>query len=83
MTKPRFFISFIEEAVLNPDYKGFIGGRIEVWRPGEAYAIDEIRFFTKKQSEFYEFREDWDFKDVTQAELNKIRKTVKEEYDER
>jgi len=83
MSKSRFFISFIEEAVLNPDYKGFIGGRIEVYRLGEAYASEEIRFFTKKQDEFYKFREDWDFKDVTEAELNEIRETVKEEYMER
>ena len=80
MSEPCYFISFVEEAVLNPDYKDFIGGRIEVYRSDERYASEEIRFFTKKQDEFYKFREKYDFKDITEAELNKIKKIVKEEY---
>ncbi len=72
-------ISFIEEAVLNPNYRGYIGGRIEVHRPSDkGFHSEEIRFFTKDIDGFNEFRDQWDMRDITPKELDFIRDTVKE-----
>jgi hypothetical protein len=50
----------IEEFIMNNDWQGYSGGRIEVYRSDEHYAIDEIRFFipTDKMEQFRKF---WDF----------------------
>ena len=74
-----YFISFIEEGIFNPKYLEYVGGRIEVFIDSEQYNIEEIRFFTKDKG-WYEFREKWDFKDITKEELEEIRKIVKEKY---
>lgn len=78
----KYFISFIEESILNPDYLGYWGGRMEVYDEVSEYDIDEIRFLTKDPS-FIEFREKWDFKDVSKRTLNKIEKEIREKYYER
>jgi len=78
----KYFISFIEESILNPDYSGYWGGRMEVYDEVSKYDIDEIRFLTKDPS-FIEFREKWDFKDVSKRTLNKIKKEIGEKYYER
>jgi hypothetical protein len=39
----KYSLSFVEEAVLNSDYFGCVGGRVEVYSNG-SYADDEIRF---------------------------------------
>jgi len=78
----KYFISFIEESILNPDYFGYWGGRMEVYDQVSKYDIDEIRFLTKDPS-FIEFREKWDFKDVSKRTLNKIKKEIGEKYYER
>lgn len=74
-------ISFTEEIVLNPDYSGYIGGRIEVHHPTDkAFHSEEIRFFTKDIDEFNAFRDQWDMKDITSKELDTIKDTVKERW---
>jgi hypothetical protein len=72
----KYFISFVEEAVMNPKWAGFIGGRIEVTPDNSksGYASEEIRFFTKDVAAFNQFRELYDFKDVDKATLDLIRK---------
>jgi hypothetical protein len=72
----KYLISFVEEAVMNPQWDGYIGGRIEVTPDGSPFghASEEIRFFTKKTDEFYLFRDQYDFKDVDETTLNLIRK---------
>ena len=72
----KFFLSFIEEAVLNPDYEGYVGGRVEISETGEEYAKEEIRFFTNKLSDFWRVRDEWDFKEVTAGQLERLRKTL-------
>lgn len=79
MTK-KYFISFVEEGIFNPDYRGYVAGRVEVSVEEEFYAVEEIRFLTNKRDEYYEFREKWDFKDVNQKELDEIRMTIEEKY---
>ena len=78
MKGPTFFLSFVEEAVMNPDYAGHVGGRVEVYEIGSdsQYAIEEIRFFTNKQKEYYRLRERWDFEDVTAKGLERLRAKI-------
>jgi len=82
--KEKYFVSFVGEAVLNPDpkYNGVVGGRIEVV-DNELYTpfpvVEEIRYLTKDES-FYEFSEKWDFRDINEEQLNEIRKIVKDKY---
>jgi hypothetical protein len=65
----KYLISFVEEAVMNPQWDGYIGGRIEVTPDGSPFghASEEIRFFTNKVDEFSLFCEKYDFKDVARV----------------
>ena len=77
----KIFVSFVEEAVLNPEYEGYIGGRIEVRLPEDiAFHSEEIRFFTSHIKDFYRFRDTWDMRYVTEEQLNTIRDVVKEKF---
>jgi hypothetical protein len=77
MKGKTYFLSFVEECVMDPAYFEYVGGRIEVYEMGaDKYAIEEIRFFTKKLKEFYKLREKWDFEEVTAKELERLRKKI-------
>ena len=79
MKGKTFFLSFIEEGILNSDYFGYVGGRIEVYEIGpdaDEYAIEEIRFLTKKQKEYHRLRGRYDFEDVTAKGLERLRKKI-------
>jgi len=80
----RFFISFIEEGIMNPKYYGYTGGRIEVYdnedTDGDGYAIEEIRFFCPRTKKYDDFRDAWDFQDVTEKQLNMIRRTATQAF---
>ena len=77
MKGPTYFLSFVEEAVMDPAYEGHIGGRIEVYEAGsDKYAIEEIRFFTNKQKEYHQLRGRYDFEDVTAKGLERLRKKI-------
>jgi hypothetical protein len=78
----EIFISFIEEGILNPNYQGYIGGRVEVLLPEDPWSSEEIRFFTKKIEPFYQFRDKWDMKKISQKELKEIRSTITKEFRE-
>ena len=78
----KYFLSFIEEAIFNPKYEGYRGGRLEVYVNDEPYAIEEIRFFTKNVEEFIEFRDKWDFQEVPARKLKEIRQAIKEKFSE-
>lgn len=80
--KKLYFLSFIEEFVMNPKYNDYIAGRIEVYdkTSDNVYAVEEIRWFTKKQKEFIKFRENWDFKDINQKSLDWLRVFMEENY---
>jgi hypothetical protein len=71
------FLAFNEETVMNPDYYGYIGGRIEVYYPNEGYDRYEIRFFTKKVKQFNRFRNHYDGHDVTWLGLLLVRWIVR------
>lgn len=75
----KAFVSFIEEMVLNPEFKDCHGGRVEVTKDGDDYASEEIRFFVKEHlSEYYRLRDEWDWKELTPAQLDKLRKDLGE-----
>jgi hypothetical protein len=77
--KVRYFLSFIEEGIMNPLYYVFRAGRIEVSIDQEQYPIEEIRFFTRDPS-FEHFRETFDFQEVGAGTLSRLKRLVKNRY---
>ena len=72
-----FFLSFIEEGIMDRSWAGYVGGRVEVYEVGsDKYAIEEIRFFTKKLSAYHKLRGQFDFEDVTAKELERLRAKI-------
>lgn len=69
-----YFLNIVEESVQHPDFAGCVGGRVEVWAEGDEhhYAIDELRFLTRKREEFDEFRDRWDGEDVGRQQLGRL-----------
>lgn len=77
----KYTLSFVEEIIKNPKYKGWAAGRMEVLKPNEsAYSVDEIRFFTPENEEWAKFVDEYDCKDVDKDELDKITKIVQEKF---
>jgi len=59
----RYFFSIVEEVIMNTDYAGYRGGRVEVYdnRRNDGYASYEARLLIPE--EFWEgFREVFDMK---------------------
>ena len=84
--KYPYFLSFIEEGYVGVNDVVF--GRVEIYtnlKP-EDYAIDELRFAfaetDKNRKEFYDFREKWDFEDVTEKEFEAIKLELKKRFNE-
>jgi len=73
-------LSFVEEMILNPEYEGYIGGRIEVQHIDDIWPRTEIRWFTKDIEGFLKFRDTWDMKYVDKMTFETIRRIVEEEY---
>ena len=87
----KHFISFIEEFSMNPKYQGWSFGRIEVHYPPShpeankwGYTDEEIRWCVcpSSRDKFFEFRERWDFIDITEYHLNWLRDFMKRKYQE-
>ncbi len=78
----KYFVTFTEEGIFAPEYQDYAGGRIEVYSPKEQWAIEEIRFFCKRDK-FWPWREEWDFKDVTKKQLDALREEAEKEYNEK
>lgn len=68
----RYFVSFIEEFWMgrDPKYEDWTEGRMEIYDNfGDSpWAIDEIRF-CNNESDWWEFRERWDFKNLSPKQL--------------
>jgi hypothetical protein len=62
--------------VLNKDSAGYIGGRVEVTGTGSDYPDEEIPFLTRRLSELYRLRDEYDFKEVTKQQLDQLRKSL-------
>jgi len=80
MSRGKYFVSFIEECIMNPLYQDYVGGRIEVWESGRPFATREIRFFTRSVRKFRAFRDHWDMRQVTVAMLKGIECEVAERF---
>lgn len=77
----EYTLSFVEEAVRNPKYSGWVAGRMEVLKPDESsYSTDEIRFFTPRNAEWTKFVDKYDCEDVYKNELDDVIKIVKEKF---
>lgn len=62
--RKRYFFSVVEEMIMNPKYKGYRGGRIEVYdqKDKRGYACYEARFLMPE--EFMDgFHKLWEFKE--------------------
>ena len=83
--KYKFFLSFVNEAIMNSDYEGYTGGRIEVHKYGDGspYADGEIRYLTQNREDFFEFRDEFDFAHITLEKLKEVKKIVKENFMEK
>lgn len=82
--KYPYFLSFIEEGLIG--VTDWIFGRVEVYdnEGSSEYAIDELRFGfrsePKKEKQFREFRDGWDFRNVTKTELVDLKKMLREKF---
>lgn len=83
LLKRKYFISFIEEFWLGraTKYIDWKQGRMEVYDNfGDSpYAIDEIRF-CNNADDWYKFREEWDFRDISEKKLKEVTKLIKQKY---
>lgn len=80
MGRGKYFLSFVEECIMNPLYQDYIGGRIEVYEKGEPFATKEIRFFTRSVNKFRDLRNEWDMKHVTVDGLKILEDEISERY---
>lgn len=64
-TKGRYFFNVVGEAIMNPAYEGYAGGRIEVFdaEDPQGYAVYEGRWLVPVELED-EFRDTFDFRKV-------------------
>lgn len=76
----KYFISFIEEGVMNPDYSDCIGGRVEIHNNEIGKEIEEIRFLTKRQYLFSLFRDIIDFQELYGKEILSLRKYIEARF---
>jgi len=75
-----YFLSFVGQAVLNPDYEGCYSFRIEVREMGDKWANEEIHMLSKKREEMWDFRETWEGVYVSPKWLEWIRDKVEEDF---
>lgn len=57
----KYFVSFVEEGIMNSDYYDCVGGRVEIMDNETGKTINEIRFLTRHTIEFSMFRNIIDF----------------------
>jgi len=67
----RYFFNVIEEGIWNEDYSGYRAGRIEVYKSGKEYAVNEIRFFIPKRY-MKAFRALYDGLELTDGEIFRV-----------
>jgi hypothetical protein len=72
--KPRYFLTTTEEMIMNREFDGFRGGRIEIYDEENkgGYALTEVRFFVPENM-YNGFIEMFDFKSLTLREMKHLR----------
>ena len=79
----RYYISFTQEMIMNPDYKGYLAGRLEICNGIlSPHSIEEQRIFTKDTGNFYKDLDKIEWKDSTLKKLNKRLKNF-DKYNDR
>lgn len=76
----KYFLSFIEQGVLNPKYKDYISARVEVFKDDKE--VDELGILTKKMEEYHGFRDLWDFQEVNQRQYLQIKYYIETELND-
>jgi len=76
----EYLLWFIEEAIFNPKYQNWAGGRMEVHTYEDEFAIDEIRFFAPRNDDWIKFIDEYDGKWVDKSTLDKIIKIIKGKF---
>jgi len=79
--KIAYYVSFVEEAVLNPKYSGYVAGRVEVFDGISQWAIKEHRYFTKDWKAIQDLRDEWDLRKITKEQLDALVEIL-EKYNE-
>jgi len=83
--KDKFMLSFVEmgwadPTMVDPLYKGWTGGRVEIHTYESEFDIDEKHFCTPDTEEWRAFEEAYDLKWLTKDELESFVKTLKEKF---
>ena len=64
-----YFLNFVGEFWnVKPEFQDWYIGRVEIFKEGEKWPIDELRFSTPPTKEWIDFRDKWDFKDIDNLE---------------
>jgi len=73
----KYFLNFVEEFWQGQAVAHL--GRVEVYdeTSKKPYAKEEIRFAFNDSEEYYKIREEWDFKNVNEEELSKLKRILK------
>ena len=78
----RYYISFTQEMVMDPAYKGYLAGRLEICNGMlSPHSIEEQRVFTKDIGNFYKDLDKVEWKDSTLKKLNKRLKNFDKYYE--
>lgn len=83
--KDKFMLSFVEMGwadpnMIDPRYKNWTGGRMEIHDYESQYEIDEKPFFTPDTEEWRNFENTYDLKWVDKEELENVIKILKEKF---
>ena len=77
----KYMLLFVEEVIQNPKHKDWAAGRMEVRLPDEKpHSINEVRFFTPRNSEWAQFVDKYNGKDADRATVDEVTKIVKEKF---
>ena len=83
--KDKFMLSFVEIGWANPSridprYKNWTGGRVEIHTYESEFDIDEKHFCTPHTKEWADFMEKYDGEWLDKQELDQVLKTLKEKF---
>ncbi len=77
----KYMLLFVEEVIQNPKYKDWAAGRMEVRLPDEKpHSINEVRFFTPRNSEWTQLVGKYNGKDADKATVDEVTKIVKRNF---
>ena len=78
----RYYISFTQEMIMDPQFGDYIAGRLETCNGMlSPYSIEEQRVFTKDIGNFYDDLDKVEWKDSTLKKLNKRLKNFDKYYE--